>query len=184
MSRVWKTNLFFLLVLLLLIISCAKEGEKKAEPKLDIKIKTTEKINFTYLENIGPYWELGPVFGQVTKYAIDKGIPGIMMGIYYDDPAVVSEESLRCEIGMPVPEDFKPDPPFKVKEIPSQEVVFAVLKGPYDRIAEQYDKIIAWAQEKGHKTAGPVTEIYLKGGEGVPESEFLTEVQFPITKDN
>jgi effector-binding domain-containing protein len=170
------------LVLFLLIIGCAKKEEKEIQPQLDIKIKTTEKVNFAYLENTGSYAELSPVFGQVMQYVMEKGISGMPMGIYYDDPAVVLEESLRCEIGMPVPEDFKPDPPFQVKEIPSQEVVYAVLKGPYDKIAEEYVKIIAWAQEKGYVITGPVTEIYLEGGEGIPESEFLTEVRFPVSK--
>ena len=93
-------------------------------------------------------------------------------------------ESKRLIIRPLVPEDFEAEPPFKVKELPPQKVVFAVLKGPYDQIAEEYDRIMAWIQENGYEIVGPVTEIYLKGGQGVPESEFLTEVQFRIAKDN
>lgn len=184
MLKICKVNTFVLLFLFLLVIGCGKKEEKKGKPQLEIKVKTTEKLKFAYLENRGPYWAMAPLFGQVGKYAVEKGITGKLMGIYYDDPALVPAESLRSEIGISVPEDFEPEPPFKVKELPPQKVVFAVLKGPYDQIVEEYDRIMAWVQEKGYEIVGPVTEIYLKGGEGVAESEFLTEVQFRIAKDN
>jgi len=184
MLKICKVSSSFLLVFFLLVIGCAKQEEKKAKPQLEFKIKTTEKLKFAYLENRGPYWAMAPLFGQVAQYGMEKGVTGKLMGIYYDNPALVPAESLRSEIGISVPEDFEPEPPFKVKELPPQEVVFAVLKGPYDQIAEEYDRIMAWVQEKGYEIVGPVTEIYLKGGEGVPESEFLTEVQFPIAKEN
>jgi effector-binding domain-containing protein len=180
--KIQKVYSLFLLILFLLIITCGQKEEKKAEPTLEIKIKTTEKINFAYVENVGSYAQLGPVFGQVMQYAMGKEITGMPMGIFYDDPAVVSEESLRCEIGIAVPEGFEPDPPFLVKELPPQEVAFVVLKGSYAEIAKEYGKIMKWIQENGYMMVGPPREIYLKGGEEVPESEFLTEVQFPVAK--
>lgn len=180
--KIQRISLFFLSFFLLLLIACGEKEEKKGEPQLEIKIKTTEKIRFLYLENTGSYAELSPVFGQLMQYSTGKGISGMPMGIFYDDPSVVPEESLRCEIGIPVAEDFEPDPPFKVKEIPSQEVAYAVLKGPYDQIAQEYGKIMAWAQQQGYTVAGPVMEMYLEGGEGVPESELVTEVRFPVAK--
>ncbi len=182
--KIQKMNIFFLLIFFLIIISCGQKEEKKTEPQLEIKVKTAEKINFLYLENTGPYGELNPVFQQLGQYAAQKEVSGIPMGIFYDDPSVVSEESLRCEIGMPVPEDFEADLPFKVKELPSQEVAFAVLKGSYAEIAEEYVKIMHWIQENGYMIIGPPREVYLKGGEGVPESEYITEVQFPIAKSS
>lgn len=180
--RIQKVGLFFLLVFLPLLIICGQKEEEKVEPQLEIKLKTIEKINFLYLENTGPYWELTPVFEKLGQYTSQKGISGIPMGIFFDDPSMVSEESLRCEIGISVPEDFETDPPFKVKELPSQEVAYAVLKGSYAEIAKEYGKIMKWIQENGYMVMGPTREIYLKGGEGVPESEYLTEVQFPVAK--
>ena len=179
-----KMNIFLLFIFLLIIISCGQKEEMKTEPQLEIKVKTAEKINFLYLENTGPYWELNPVFQKLEQYAAQKEVSGIPMGIFYDDPSVVSEESLRCEIGMPVPEDFEPDSPFKLKELPSQEVAFAVLKGSYAEIAEEYGKIMQWIQENGYMMIGSPREIYLKGGEGIPESEYITEVQFPVAKSS
>ncbi len=180
--KIQKISLFFLLVFSLLIIACGQKEEKKSEPQLEIKVKTSEKINFAYVENVGSYAELGPVFAQVMQYAMGKEITGMPMGIFYDDPSVVAEESLRCEIGVPVAEGFEPEPPFQVKELPPQEVAFVVLKGSYAEIATKYDQIMKWIQENGYMMVGPPREIYLKGGEEVPESEYLTEIQFPIAK--
>lgn len=169
----------FFLVSLLIFLGCAKKEEevKKVE---EFSIKTTERLKVVYVENVGPYWEVGPVFGKVAGYAMDKKIQGRMLGIFYDDPSVVPAESLRCEIGIEVPEEFVPDSGYIIKEIEPHLVVYAILKGPYEEIAKRYPEIKNWAEKKGYQVVGPVTEIYLKVGPEIPDTEFVTEVQFPV----
>jgi len=41
-----------------------------------------------------------------------------------------------------------------------------------------------YAVENGYLIAGPVTEIYLNNPLEVSENELLTEVQFPVIKNN
>jgi len=154
--------------------------EEKAKGDEEFKIKTTERLKMVYFENIGPYWELGPAFGKLGAYAMSKGIEGKVLGVFYDDPSKMPEESLRCEIGMEVSEDFLPDSGYMVKELKPHLVAYAILKGPYAEIAQRYPEIKSWAVKKGYQIVGPVTEIYIKAGPGIPESELLTEVQFPI----
>ncbi len=40
----------------------------------------------------------------------------------------------------------------------------------------------AWVKENGYRYTGPAREIYLNDPSQVPESELLTEVQFPVEK--
>jgi AraC family transcriptional regulator len=167
---------FFLLIL----FGCEKEMEQ--EKSYQIMIKTTEKMTIVYLEHMGPYDQMGELFAQLGKYGAQKQLAGQILGIYYDDPQVVPPTSLRSELGMIVTEGFEPDSGYKVKELPGQKVAYAVLKGPYAEIANEYPYIYKWIEEKGYKPAGPLREIYLKAGPDVPSDQLLTEVQIPIAE--
>ncbi|MFQ6003383.1 MAG: GyrI-like domain-containing protein [Candidatus Zixiibacteriota bacterium] len=182
---------FYRLYLLVVVLSfflfaqtgCQKKTEaEKVEEKKEYEIltKMAEKMTIVYVEHVGPYDQLGPVFGQLATYAREKGLALDMVGLYYDNPAFVPEESLRCELGIRVEEGFEPDSGFMVKEIPTHKVVYAIMRGPYDKIAMEYPNIMKWMEEKGYKMRGPLIEIYLEGGPDVPPEQLVTEVQFPI----
>jgi AraC family transcriptional regulator len=168
-------GLFFLIQL-----GCQKKAEEKKS--YEILTKTTPKMTLIYLEHVGPYDQVGGLFGQLGEYAAKKNLSGQMVGIYYDDPATVAAENLKSEIGIVVPEGTMPDSGYGVQEIPAGEVAYAVLQGPYEKIAGEYPAIYKWIEEQGYKKRGPLMEIYLKAGPGVPSEELVTEVQIPITK--
>jgi AraC family transcriptional regulator len=183
-----KSCRLFLSVLVLGYLLFAHTGcEKKAEEEkvkekqgYQILTKMTDKMTIVYVEHVGPYQELGPVFGQLAAYAAQRGLELNLVGFYYDDPAKVPSESLRCEVGIQVMEGFEPDSGYLVREIPAQRVVYAVMRGRYDEIAMEYPNIMKWMEEKELKMAGPVTEIYLEGGPDVPPEQLVTEVRFPV----
>jgi AraC family transcriptional regulator len=159
---------------------CGKKAEEKG--RFEILTKSTEKMTIIYLEHVGPYDQTGPLFGQIAGYAAEKQLAGQIVGIYYDDPATVVPENLRCEIGIAVPEGTMPDSGFGIQEIPARMVAYATLKGPYDKIAEDYPYMFEWIEKKGYKIAGPLMEVYLKGGPDVPPEELITEVRIPYTE--
>ena len=162
---------------------CEKRAEeKKVEEKKSYQIltKMADEMTIVYLEHVGPYRELGPVFGQLAAYGEQKSLELNLVGFYYDDPAKVPAESLRCELGIQVKEGFEPDSGYLVKEIPAQRVVYAVMRGRYDEIAMEYPNIMKWMEEKELEMAGPITEIYLEGGPDVPPEQLVTEVRFPV----
>ena len=163
---------------LLILSGCGKKAEEKKP--YDVLIKTAERMNIVCLEHVGPYDQMGDLFAQLGEYAAQKGLTGEVVGVYYDDPAEVPAASLRSEIGIAVPEGFVPDSGYTVKVIPQQKVVYAVLKGPYDEIAREYPYMHKWIEENGHRIKGPLLEIYLEAGPGVPPEQLVTEVRIPI----
>jgi len=185
MPKFYKLSLlvFVLCLFVFAQTGCEKKAEeKKVEEKKEYEIltKTVDKMTIVYLEHMGSYDQLEPVFGQLGAYAAKKGFEPNMVGLYYDDPTTVPAESLRCELGIQVEGGFEPDPGYMVKEIPAHKVVYAIMKGPYDKIALEYPNIMKWMEEKNYKMTGPVTEIYLEAGQDVPPEQIVTEVQFPI----
>lgn len=164
-------------VFVLIQPGCGKKAERKP---YEILTKTTDKMAILYLEHMGSYDKLAPLFGQLEDLAAKKGLSGKIMSMYYDDPATVPAERLRSEIGIMIPYGFMPDSGYSVQEIPARKVVYALLKGPYTEIVKEYPYIIKWMEEKGYKMDRPVIEIYLVGGPNVPPEQLVTEVQFPI----
>ena len=171
---------FLILLITTLIFTQAGCGKRVEKKPYEILIKNTETITIVYLEHTGSYDQMVPLFGQLGGYAAQKGIAGNMVGIYYDDPNVIRAESLRSEIGFVIPDGFMPDSGYGIQTIPSRKVVYAILKGPYDKIASEYDYIKVWIAKKGYKMNGAVTEIYLEGGPNIPPEQYVTEVQFPV----
>jgi AraC family transcriptional regulator len=158
-------------------MGCQKKAEEK---RYEILTKRAEGMTIVYVEHVGSYDQLEGVFGKLAAYAQAKGLASNVVGLYYDTPGTVPEESLRCELGIQVEEGFEPDSGYLVKEIPAHRVVYAIMKGPYDKIALEYPSIMKWAEEKGYSITGPVTEIYLEAGPDVPPEQLVTEVQFPV----
>jgi AraC family transcriptional regulator len=179
MKKTFEAALIILVTIAFTITQtgCGKRVEKKP---YDILIKNTEKMTIVYLEHTGSYDQMESVFGQLGGYAAQNGIAGNMVGIFYDDPSVIRAESLRSEIGFVIPDGFMPDSGYGIQTIPARKVVYAILKGPYDKIAGEYDYIKEWIAKKGYKMNGAVTEIYLEGGPNVPPEQYVTEVQFPV----
>jgi AraC family transcriptional regulator len=159
-------------------IGCAKKAQEKKS--YEIRVKNTDAMTLVYLDYTGPYDRMGDVFARVGEYAATKGLSGDIVGIYFDDPTQVPAERLRARVGITVPQGTVADSGFGVEEIPAQEVVYAILKGPYDEIAKEYPHIMQWAKEKGYQVSGPLMEIYLEAGPEVPPEQLVTEVRIPI----
>ena len=91
------------------------------------------------------------------------------IGIYYDDPAVVSWADLRSDIGALIAsEDMTKVPQtgdIKVKTIPSTKsiVIEFPLKNSVSYMAgviKVYPVLEKYIQEKGYKMHVPITELY------------------------
>lgn len=66
-------------------------------------------------------------------------------------------------------------------ELPAVTVASTMHVGPYMEVSPAYHAITEWVQAHGHEFAAPPREIYLNDPTTIDESEYLTEVQWPIT---
>jgi AraC family transcriptional regulator len=173
-----QITLFILGILVLIHAGCGKNAEE--EKSYDILTKTADKMTIVYLEHTGPYDRMGDVFARIGEYAAAKELTGDVVGIYFDDPTVVPGEKQRSQIGILVTEGIMPDSDLHILEIPEQKVVYAILRGPYGGIANEYPYIVQWAKKKGYSISGPLMEIYWEAGPDIPPEELVTEVRIPI----
>jgi hypothetical protein len=52
------------------------------------------------IRHVGPYEKIGDAFNQIHKIADEQGIPVKMIGVYFDNPNEVAEDSLRSIAGV------------------------------------------------------------------------------------
>jgi effector-binding domain-containing protein len=68
--------------------------------------------------------------------------------------------------------------------MPAHTVASTVHRGPYEEVGPAYHTLSGWIQDNGHQIAGPPREIYRNDPQEVPPEEVLTEVQWPIERDD
>lgn len=67
-----------------------------------------------------------------------------------------------------------------LEEIPGGPVATTTHVGPYREVGKAYTAMQKWMTDNGRRPAGMAREIYLNDPGEVPESELLTEVDWPV----
>lgn len=151
---------------------------------MEVKLKRTKPVRVAVVSHVGPYSEAGKHYREIAKWLRQKKlkIVGPPFGWFYNNPEEVPAHKLRSEVGFPFKGEAKPEGNIKIKEIPAQDVISLVHKGPYSEVGPSYAALFQYAREKDYMPLGCPMEIYLNDPTKVPESELLTEIQLPVKK--
>jgi Transcriptional regulator, effector-binding domain/component len=151
---------------------------------MEIEIKKIPQQQIAFIRTKGSYIEIPETLGKVMEWLMTQNveiqIP--VYGIYYNNPMEVPEEELDWEVGAAFVGELDGDGDIQIKTVPEHQVVSTIFQGPYGEAASFYMALVEYAQKEGYQIIGPVLESYLNSPDEVPESELLTEVQFPVVK--
>lgn len=124
-----------------------------------------------YTTFTGEYKNVGPVMDKLYSALSGAGVTSMTgIGIYYDDPAAVSGQSMRSDIGSVIDQkDFaklnKKSSDYKLKVIEGGDKV--VVEFPYKNSLSYmvwpirvYPIVNAYLKEKGYKSDLPRIELY------------------------
>ena len=95
-------------------------------------------------------------------------------------PGEMAEE-LDVVVCMPVAPGATAGPGVDLEEVPGGTVACTMHKGPYAAVGGAYGAIQAWMAANGHRPGAPPREVYVNEPGTVPESELLTEIDWPIS---
>ncbi len=160
------------------------EQENKM-PHYEVVLKKIEPIQAACLRDVVPNYGsvgrlLGELFGELNQKSFAPAGPPI--ALYYDEE--YREQDVDVEVAVPVggsPQAAGERVTFR--DLPAGEMASLVRRGPYDDFSPAYQALMGWIQENGYRIAGPNREIYLQGpGEGIDPADYVTEIQFPVTK--
>lgn len=146
-------------------------GEKELSPQLAL----THRMRVT-MPTIAE--RIGAGFGVLMEHATTTGAQ------WAGPPFILYPESCEDEyeivICMPVVPGAAGGEGVELEEIPGGRVATTTHVGPYRAVGQAYTALQKWMTDNGCRPAGPPREIYLNDPAVVPESELLTEVDWPI----
>ncbi|MCL6613623.1 MAG: MerR family transcriptional regulator [Firmicutes bacterium] len=152
-------------------------------PMYEVVLKKIPAQRVAAVRRILPnYGLIGGLFGELFGPLMGRArFAGPPLGIYHDQE--FKEENVDVEVAVPVEGGVPSDAPAQIRELAGGEMACAVYQGPYERIGEAYNAVMAWLEPNGYHIAGPVREVYLRGpGDTQNPEEYVTEIQVPVEK--
>jgi effector-binding domain-containing protein len=151
---------------------------------MEIDLKKTEEQQVSYIFYTGPVEDMGELIGEIVDWMMAQNVEmsGPPYSAYYTSPAEVAPEDMQYEMGVPFTGDAIESGKVKIKNLPAQNVLSAIHKGPYQEVGQVYEVLMSRVIGEGYQMIGAPMEIYFNSPMEVPESELLTEIQFPVVK--
>ncbi len=151
---------------------------------LSYDIKDLPSIRLAALHNRGGY-NGSSAFNRLFKHAIKQNIPmegHQMVGLYYDDPALMPADDLRSIAGIKVGDDFMPTAPLEIFDTYAGRYAVFHYKGPYERTGLAYDWIFGrWMPQSGEEAAEePSLHISLNTPDTTASEDLLTDICIPL----
>ncbi|MEZ5141618.1 MAG: GyrI-like domain-containing protein [Acidimicrobiales bacterium] len=121
----------------------------------------------------------GRVFAELMAAVAASGasVAGPPFAYYLRPPT----DTVDVEIGFPVSGPVTPSGEIVASRLPGGRVVRAVHVGPYDRMEQSYEQIVAWMADHGLTPATAMWEAYLSDPATEPDpSTWRTEITWPV----
>lgn len=144
---------------------------RKAKAQKTVMIRTTAPASA--LPQV-----MGDVYGELGAFMGQRGITpaGPPYAMYYN----MDMEALDVEMGFPVAADAPVEGRIKMGKLPAGKIAAAVHTGPYAKLEETYNKLMAYVKEQGLETEEWMYEYYLNSPMEMAPEELRTEICYPI----
>ena len=135
------------------------------------------------VESYNNYFEVVPKMGEEMKLlGAECAEPAYCFNIYHDGE--YKESDIDVEVCEAVVDYCNDSEIVKFKQVKGVDIALCILhKGSYDLFREAYAFAYEWIKDNKYKIIGLSRESYIDGiWNKDDESEWLTEIQIPITK--
>lgn len=119
---------------------------------------------------------LPQLFGSLAARGIQP--TGMPMTVYHE----WAGDECDVSIAVPVVTEFESQGDVTCSTLAAGRIVQAIHVGPYEGLAETYDKLQVWLKEQGLEMGMPCWEVYLTDPETVPDpAEWRTRIAIPVS---
>lgn len=125
---------------------------------------------------------MGEAFGTLMGFMGEHGIAtsGAPMSIYHG----FSDSQATFDVAVPVAaadaDRAAGHADIKGGATQAGQALKAVHVGPYDTLADTYNRIMPYMEKEGLTMSGPCWEIYMNDPGHTPPEDLITEIYFPI----
>ncbi|MDD5510159.1 MAG: MerR family transcriptional regulator [Dehalococcoidales bacterium] len=159
-----------------------KEGKM---PEYQVVIKELPSMKVASVRGTVPTYGDIPILWDKICPVFEKHmsiITGPPLAIYHD--MEYREKDVDIEVAIPISTTIPLPDPIKVRDLPAEAKVASMIhRGPYEKLHEAYQAMMAWCEANGYELAGPDREVYLTGPNDTQDPvDYLTELQQPVKK--
>jgi len=119
------------------------------------------------------FMKIGAYMEELKEVTTD--IPFVVYPAYEE----MNEKNIGMIIGLYTAKSLPARDDIQSIVIPSRKIAVCLHKGTYDQLAELYQEMAKWINEKGYNPSGTSIEHYYTGPE-VPETEHITRIVMPL----
>ena len=121
---------------------------------------------------------MGEAFPKIYHAVVSAGMQpaGQPLARYFD----MGDDEATFECAIPVAEPFAGSDGVESSSVGGGQAAFTVHVGPYDRISQTWETLMAWVTEQGKVPAGPFWEVYIDDPQEVDTGELRTELYIPV----
>ena len=159
-------------------------------PTYDVVLKKVATLRVAQARGIAPNMrqpELGitlsRLFAEVMQAITGEGaaIAGPGITLYYDPD--YREQDVDVGACLAFTDELREHEQVKVIELPAVETMACVIyHGSFTIMHQAYHAILGWIEANGYRINGPNRELNLEFEPVGDESQFVTEIQFPVEK--
>jgi AraC family transcriptional regulator len=154
-----------------------------AATRIEPEIRTMKKQPVAVIPITTPIGGIGEAIGLAYQEldAVIRAEGGETAGMPFVRYFTFGPGAFELEAGMPVAGKIAPSGRVIMSRLPAGEAAVAVHVGPYDRLPETYDSLMAWLTQQGREPGGPMWEVYLTSPLAEPDTAaWRTEVFIPL----
>ena len=106
---------------------------------MSVTTTTVPGMRLAAIRHVGPYNQIGRVFGQLHDIVTAAGLPHReLLGIFYDDPATTPADQLRSDAAVIVDEGVTLPAGVVEQRIPAGQYLTTDHHGSYERLRETW----------------------------------------------
>jgi len=156
--------------------------------QIEVLLKKTMPATVAFSRMKGPLTQVPAAFGRLYDWISEKGYAphGPAIAVYYITPGQVPDDQLLWELRSQVSGNEVAcgldAQGFGVKQVGAVQVAAAMHRGPFEKIEETYNAMMAWLAENDYEINGPLEEHYISDPAETPPDELLTEIRVSVRK--
>lgn len=163
----------------------ANPALEKETVMYDVKMRNIAPLTLVGIPHQGSYMEIGKSFDKLFALAVSRNIAPVdarSIAIYYDDPDVVAEDSLRSVAALVPTQAIAAEAPLTSVSIAGGDYAILRHRGAYGELHQAYRWFYGeWMAVSGHALRdAPCFEDYLNDPKDTPPSELLTDIYVPL----
>lgn len=160
--------------------------EKEAMmPTPNVLLKQIPAMRVAALRDTIPAYDQQHILWQeLEAFLAQAGVKpsGPCLTLYYDSE--YRQSDVDVEVCEPVETEFPQNSRIRLKELPEVENMACIIHtGRYENLTQTYAVLFKWLDAHGYAICGPNREVYLVNIDNNDNpDEYITEIQFPVTK--